>query len=255
MMKVLQYVFFYLIVLLLLPVIVVGVVLYTLPILHQRGKVSGTAYEPMQVRLCMHWLGTRNDPAADVLAPKLPAFRFPVIPLGFTPFAWAARVTGTDFHGAFAYPPSTRGGIAVAASARTWWIDRAMEDALPTARQLVILGAGWDTRAWRLGGSDVRVFEVDAPATSAVKVRAVSEAGLDTSHITFVACDFEQTSWLQALIGAGFDRSVPTFLIWEGVSMYLQESTVKATLAMVAELAWFDPGIRGLRTTGWGARW
>ena len=126
---------------------------------------------------------------------------------------------------------------------RTAFFDEALASAVdPTAphpaQQVVFLGAGWDTRAYgALRGRPVRVFEVDTPATQRAKTEALDRAGIDASHVTFVETDFGQTSWFDALLRRGFDPDLPTFILWEGVTYYLDEKTVQTTLRTVSGLA------------------
>ena len=106
------------------------------------------------------------------------------------------------------------------------------------ASQLVVLGAGFDTFAYRNPfGERLRVFEVDHAATQAWKRERL--AAMDIAQPdwpTFVGVDFERESFAERLAESGFDASRRTFVFWLGVSMYLTEATVDATLAAVA--AW-----------------
>ena len=126
---------------------------------------------------------------------------------------------------------------------RTAFFDEALASAVHStgphpAQQVVFLGAGWDTRAYgALRDRPVRVFEVDTPATQGAKTQALDRAGIDASHVTFVETDFGQTSWFDALLVRGFDPALPTFILWEGVTMYLDEETVQKTLRKVSGLA------------------
>lgn len=95
--------------------------------------------------------------------------------------------------------------------------------------QLVILGAGLDARAWRLG-LGAKVFEVDHPATQTLKAaRAPRERAP-----RFVPVDFTRDSLDDALSAAGHERARPTAWIWEGVTMYLPTAAVDATLGVIA---------------------
>ena len=119
---------------------------------------------------------------------------------------------------------------------RTAAIDQAVREAISNgARQLVILGAGYDGRAWRLPElAGVRVFEVDHPATQGDKRAHVTELPRAIGSVSFVAIDFERESLDAALGRAGHDRAVPTCWIWEGVVMYLTREAMRTTLAGVA---------------------
>src|SRR5437868_347221 len=108
-----------------------------------------------------------------------------------------------------------------------WFIavrSRVAEDALAAAvkrgtRQLVVLGAGLDTTAYRaLPSQELRLFEVDHPATQAWKRERLVEAGIPLpASLTFVAIDFERATLREGLAAAGFDPAQQTFFTWLGV--------------------------------------
>ena len=120
---------------------------------------------------------------------------------------------------------------------RTSAIDTAVRDALRQgATQLVILGAGYDGRAWRMPQlAGVDVFEVDHPATQRDKRARVRPLDPAIGNVHFVTVDFEHQALGVALEQAGHDRSSPTCWIWEGVVMYLTHDAMRATLAAIAE--------------------
>jgi methyltransferase (TIGR00027 family) len=102
-------------------------------------------------------------------------------------------------------------------------------------RQLVILGAGLDTRAFRMASlADVAVFEVDHPATQAYKRRKSRLLRPVARSLTFVPVDFERQRLGASLIGAGLRPDQPTAWVWEGVVMYLSDEAVRRTLDDVA---------------------
>src|SRR5262245_24132695 len=124
------------------------------------------------------------------------------------------------------------------ASARIAFFDAAVERYLGDAGQFVILGAGFDSRAYRLPrGTAIRSFEVDAPQTQAVKRGMLAKAGIDASGVTFVAADFETEDWLAMLVAAGFRPEEPALFLWEGVTMYLDRDAVEDTLRKIAGTA------------------
>jgi methyltransferase (TIGR00027 family) len=105
-------------------------------------------------------------------------------------------------------------------------------------RQLVVLGAGLDTYAYRNPlGESLRMFEVDHPATQAWKRRRLAEAGIPVpGNLTYVPVDFERNQLAASLAAAGFDGARPSFFSWLGVVPYLSEAAVFATLAAIASL-------------------
>jgi methyltransferase (TIGR00027 family) len=105
-------------------------------------------------------------------------------------------------------------------------------------RQILVLGAGLDTFAYRLEpAQDMRVFELDHPSTQAEKRRRLTEAQItEPQHVAYVAHDFEHGSMTAALETAGFDPDKRTFVLWLGVTPYLTEEAVYATLGELARL-------------------
>src|SRR6185503_7657367 len=109
-------------------------------------------------------------------------------------------------------------------------------------RQVVLLGAGYDCRALRLpelAASDV--FEIDHPATQGHK-REVLDRLAVTSPAHYLAWDFEthpMDDLPGALADAGHDPKDPTMTIWEGVTMYLSEGAIDASLRAIA--TWSPP--------------
>jgi methyltransferase (TIGR00027 family) len=107
------------------------------------------------------------------------------------------------------------------------------------AAQYVVLGAGLDTYAYRnrAPASDLRVFEVDHPATQAWKQTRLAEAGIAIpSSLRFVPVDFEKETLASALEDAGFDRTRITFFSWLGVTPYLTAEATMTTLVFIASL-------------------
>ncbi len=101
--------------------------------------------------------------------------------------------------------------------------------------QVVILGAGFDTRAYRsdLISAEVKVYEVDHPATQAGKIERVTALfGQMPANVVYVPVDFNVET-LDRLLAAGFDRSLKALFVWEGVTLYLDAAAIDATLAWI----------------------
>ncbi|MGE2722172.1 class I SAM-dependent methyltransferase [Mycolicibacterium celeriflavum] len=102
-------------------------------------------------------------------------------------------------------------------------------------RQVVVLGAGLDTFGYRNPHPDVRVFEIDHPATQAWKRDRLSLADIDYPEtLTFVPVDFEKQDLATELDAAGFTRTGPAIFVWLGVVFYLTPSAARATLEYIA---------------------
>ncbi len=104
---------------------------------------------------------------------------------------------------------------------------------MASTSQLVILGAGLDSRAYRDGLPISKIFEVDHPASQAGKIKRVIKIfGKLPDHITYVPIDFDKET-LNKLLSFGFDRTAKTLFIWEGVTPYITAEAVDATLAWI----------------------
>jgi methyltransferase (TIGR00027 family) len=155
-------------------------------------------------------------------------------------YRWALRVSRLPGVGAVlpwslvdGHWPGPRGTVAV----RTRYIDDLVQAALRRGvNQIVILGAGFDSRAYRIQGiAGARVLEVDHPVTQADKRnRITSRLGTIPSHVRFVPVDFSTETLDTVLCRAGCRGDATTFFICEGVTHYLSAEAVDAMFRSVA---------------------
>jgi methyltransferase (TIGR00027 family) len=127
-------------------------------------------------------------------------------------------------------------GVMGSLLCRTRYIDDALRMALEQGvEQVLILGAGFDTRVHRIPGMDgARAFEVDHRQAQASKRRALERASLhNTANLTFVPVDFDRDDLSSALSRAGFRTGANTFFIWEGVTQYISREAIENTLRYV----------------------
>jgi methyltransferase (TIGR00027 family) len=121
---------------------------------------------------------------------------------------------------------------------RTRFIDQALDQALAAGvKQLLIPGAGLDSHAYRYRErlDAVSVFEVDRPATLKFKQQRVNAVlGEAPENVTFVPVDFQSETLSDALPRHGYDPSQPTFVILEGVTMYLNDQAIRETFGFIA---------------------
>jgi methyltransferase (TIGR00027 family) len=121
---------------------------------------------------------------------------------------------------------------------RTRFVDEQVQRAIKEgATQVVILGAGFDTRAYRFAEAlkDKSVFEVDYRSTQELKKRRLESAiGSLPSFVHFAEIDFKRDDLKDVLAKAGYQPDKKSSFIWEGVSMYLSEDAVRATLCTIA---------------------
>ena len=146
------------------------------------------------------------------------------------------------------YAEATGKGVMGFLVARCRYMDDTLQQCLEDGlQQLVILGAGYDSRAYRFEqlrqpvprdpdrAKGVRVFEVDHPATQQVKISKVRRAlGELPEHVTYVGIDFITQTLEKRLPECGYDEGLRTLFIWEGVVMYLSAEAVDNTLSFIA---------------------
>ena len=128
--------------------------------------------------------------------------------------------------------------IGTSALCRHRVIDAALLEALPEIAQVLILGAGYDTRAHRFATSigTRPVYEVDLAPLSRQKAATVAAnpRAFRSRQVVRVETDFRSQPLRSMLTAAGFSSGAPTFVAWEGVSMYLDHAAVRSTLDELA---------------------
>ncbi|MEY2473383.1 MAG: hypothetical protein QOK28_2712 [Actinomycetota bacterium] len=185
-----------------------------------RKRRSNTAQYVAQTRAVLHERGVIDDPyAAAMLGPSMRAV------MALTRLPVLRRYNASP--------------LIAALAARTVFCDRAVTDALDAGVvQVVTLGAGYDSRAWRFARTGAVFFEVDHPATQAAKRRRAPTGGP-----TYVAADLTDAAALHAALAAdGFAWERPALFVIEGVTMYLPRARVADLLRALATSA--APGSR-----------
>jgi methyltransferase (TIGR00027 family) len=123
--------------------------------------------------------------------------------------------------------------------ARTAFFDRIVAEALrDNAAQVVFLGAGYDSRAYRFRHliRDTRIFELDTGPTQQRKKQLLQQAGIAApGQLTFVPIDFAADDLKDTLVEAGFTPRQRTVYVWEGVTYYLPAEVVDGTLRFIRE--------------------
>jgi methyltransferase (TIGR00027 family) len=189
-----------------------------------RNPVAQTAFGPMVLAAV-----EQNEPAGrrlvddDLAELFLPAsLRWLVAATRWGP-ARRLMIRGSEFTGP---------GLWVNMACRKHFIDDRLKEALDDIDAVVILGAGLDTRAYRLTRQvKIPVFEVDQPVNIAMKAKTVRRVlGELPLSVRLVALDFEQDDLLTALAEHGYRTDYRAFFVCEGVTQYLTEGGVRRTL-------------------------
>ena len=126
------------------------------------------------------------------------------------------------------------GGLYEYVIARTAYFDclfaGAVKEGLP---QIVLLGAGYDSRAYRFPPGAAKVFEVDAPFTQERKISILKTQGVDHGQAVFVPVDFEKDDLFERLSESGYTPLQKTLFLLEGVALYLSPEAVDMTLRAI----------------------
>ena len=132
-------------------------------------------------------------------------------------------------------------GVYTYLYARTQFIDSVYEKALQNGfEQIAILGAGYDTRAYRFCSDcseSIQIFEIDIATTQREKLKTLEKSQIAIpENLEFVSVNFIKDDLKQRLVENGFKKGAKTLVIWEGVTMYLNQDSFEKTLADIKEI-------------------
>ncbi len=195
--------------------------------------LSQTAIEVINGRWTGHVFGLRRDVASYRLAGTLPNNSVLGLWVILFPLMVARLIAGKPILYPL-LPDDDKSGIANIVFSRSRRFDDLIASHASSAAQLVVLGAGLDTRAYGpLADTKMTVFELDKRATQLSKREALKRAKLRSDHVHFVEVDFSDANWIEALTASSYDPSLKTIFLWEGVTLYLSEAEVLSTLAAI----------------------
>ena len=200
-----------------------------------RNPVAQTAFGPMVLAAIEH-----NEPPERRLVDDDLAAAF--LPAGLRTFVTAARLRPVR-NAVIAASERAGPGLWASIACRKRFVDERLSDPLNEVDAVVILGAGLDTRAYRIARhGTLPVFEVDLQVNIDRKAAVVKKAlGAVPASVQLVAVDFEHDDLMSALSEHGYDASHRTLFIWEGVTQYLTPDAVRATFEQLRPAA---PGSR-----------
>lgn len=133
----------------------------------------------------------------------------------------------------------SKGGFGVILC-RTKYIDNLLQASIHNGvQQVVILGAGLDTRPYRIAGiNNIKVFEVDLPIMQNIKKEKIKKClGKLPTHIKYVPIDFNKQALEEVLKETELDTGAPIFFICEGVTQYITEEAIKSILGFISKTA------------------
>ena len=221
-----------------IPFAIIGLIdgIYKGIIKSKKMGVSFSACRALQYKWFMHYFIIRPDPLSVAFIKKFPCeSHFGLLStlgaliisqrlFGFTTRLGKLDEPGEETFFSFAGP-------------RVLMFDRIMEKYVDEMEQIVIPGAGFDLIALQFTkGKKVKVFELDQVKTLDVKIETLKKTGIKHDWITYIPVDYSNESWVDKLLGAGFDKTKKTLFLWESVSLFLEVDIVKETLRKMADL-------------------
>lgn len=222
-----------------IPFAVLGaaVVAYKQILVSKRLDASQTGIEVLNGRWTMHVFGMRDDMPTKRLAEAIPNTSVLGLWVCLVPLWVKYKISGT----LALYPRIPQEGdetLRDMITARTLYIDRILNRAASDMEQFVLIGAGYDSRAYLCSEKHgMKCFELDRPGTLRLKTDALNKAGIESSHVRFIPVDFERENAFDKLAKEGWDPSRKTLFLVEGVTLYLEEEAVRTTLRDIAERA------------------
>lgn len=199
---------------------------------HEKSRVADTSSHTA-LMAAIHRFNATKEPRKEFTGPDRLAYVFlPSKAKFFLSFAFFRRVFIKKLHqkvpGTYEY-----------VTARTLFIDEVFYQSLmQKIPQIVLLGAGYDTRALRFKELTLHttIYELDAPGTQEQKRNCLKKQKIPLpENLVFVPINFNTDTLGDALISSGYDPARRTLFIWEGVTMYLPAYAINDTLSFIKQ--------------------
>lgn len=236
--KLLQTILYIPIQIIFIPILVIGLLVGFYKEVKNSRKygVSFSAGQALQYRWFMHYLGTRPDPDTVKFVREFPCESVFGLWATMGALIISQRLFGFKTRLSEVAEPE-EADLAAVSGSRVVAFDRILEKHLDEMEQIVLPGSGFDLMALQLTqGKTAKVFELDQANTLNVKVDTLNKAGIEHDWITYIPVDYTSESWVEKLLEAGYDKTKQTLFLWQSVSLYLDEATVRETLRQMAEL-------------------
>lgn len=236
--KLVQTILYLLIQIIFIPFLIIGLLigLYKEMVNSRKFGVSFSAGQALQYRWFMHYLETRPDPDTVAFVKKFPCESEFALWTTMGALIISQKLFGFKTRLSEVAEPE-QADLAAVSGSRVAAFDRIMEKYVDKMEQIVLPGSGFDLIALPFTeGKNVKVFEIDQENTINLKIQTLKAAGVKHDWITFIPVDYTKESWVDKLIEAGFDRTKKTLFLWQSVSLYLDEKTVRETLRQMANL-------------------
>lgn len=225
-----------------IPFAIIGFLhaLYTEMVLSKKNKISFSAVQSLQYRWIMHYFQTREDSLSIKFIKKFPCESHFGLCSTFGALIISQRLFGLKT-GLAKMSKIGRETLTTTPGRRLLMFDEIINKHIDNVDQIVIPGSGFDLMALRYTkNKKVKVFEIDQTKTINMKTETLRNANIEHNWVTYIPVDYKTESWVEKLIAAGFDKTKNTLFIWQSVSLYLDDETVKKMLKQINDLCTSD---------------
>jgi len=237
-MKILSIIIYIVVQIIFIPLAIIGELLILIKqyTVSKRLRISSTAVDVVSVRWAMDIFDIKEDKISRQLFKHLPNASLIGHWMVMYPTYLRYKI-GKSYNGFFSSKKSGKEFFGNPITNRSLYFDRYIKVHQATASQLVVLGAGFDTRCYgTLSKGCPNLFEIDLPNTQEVKIKTLKKAEIDCSNVTFVPADLRSEKWAEKLVEAGFDPKLKTVFLLEGITVYLNEKDVLDILSKISNL-------------------
>ncbi len=221
-----------------LPLLIIGALLILIKqfTVSRYLKISSTAVDVVSVRWAMNIFGIKEDKTSAQLFRHLPNASLIGHWMVMYPTYLRYRISN-KYNGFFSSKESGKEFFGNPITNRTLYFDKYITNHKDSAKQLVVLGAGFDTRCYgTLSGGCPNLYEIDLPNTQEIKIKTLKKANIDASKVNFVTADLRSGDWSKKLIDKGFDPTLKSVFLLEGITVYLNEDDVLDILTKISDI-------------------
>lgn len=238
-MKFLSIIVYVFVQILFIPFAIIGVLLILIKqsVVSRYLKISSTAVDNVSVRWAMDIFNIKEDKISAQLFKHLPNASIVGHWMVLYPTYLRYKIS-KKYNGFFSSKDAGEEFFGNPITNRTLYFDKYIKTHKNTAKQLVVLGAGFDTRCYgELIGGCPNLYEIDLPNTQEIKIKTLKKANIDSSKVKFVTADLSKSDWSTKLIDKGFDLSLESLFLLEGITVFLNEDRVLDLLTKISEIS------------------
>lgn len=238
-MKFLSIIVYILVQIVFIPIAILGVILMTVKqfVVSKYLNISSTAVDTVSVRWAMDIFGIKEDKISRRLFRFLPNASLAGHWMVMYPTYLRYKIS-KQYNGFYSSKKPGKEFFGNPITNRTLYFDKYIKTHQNSTKQLVILGAGFDTRCYeKLSSGCPNLYEIDMPNTQRIKIQTLKKAKIDVSKVKYITADLRSSDWSEKLLDSGFDPTLKTVFLMEGITVYLTEKDVLNILNKISEFA------------------